>query len=97
VPGFVTDTRLEPGARVVTFGNGMVVRELIIAIDDDQRRVGLNHFGQSLRIREDLRRPADLLPHEAAGAVGATLWCVIHPPIADQSAANSAAVVETFG
>ena len=22
VPGFVTDTRLEPGARVVTFGNG---------------------------------------------------------------------------
>ena len=22
VPGFVTDTRLEPGARIVTFGNG---------------------------------------------------------------------------
>ena len=28
VPGFVKDTRLEPGAiRVVTFGNGVVVRE----------------------------------------------------------------------
>ena len=24
VPGFVTDTRVEPGARIVTFGNGMV-------------------------------------------------------------------------
>jgi hypothetical protein len=30
VPGFVIDTRLEPGARVVTFGNGMVVRETIV-------------------------------------------------------------------
>ena len=26
VPGFVTDTRLEEGARMVTFGNGSVVR-----------------------------------------------------------------------
>ena len=39
VPGFVTDTRLEPGARIVTFGNGMVVRELIVAVDDGERRV----------------------------------------------------------
>ena len=30
VPGFVVDTRLEEGARIVTFGNGMVVRELIV-------------------------------------------------------------------
>jgi hypothetical protein len=34
VPGFVTDTRLEEGARIVTFGNGMVVRELIVDLDD---------------------------------------------------------------
>ena len=27
VPGFVVDTRLEEGARIVTFGNGMVARE----------------------------------------------------------------------
>jgi hypothetical protein len=33
VPGFVVDTRLEPGARVVTFGNGMVVREPIVTMD----------------------------------------------------------------
>jgi hypothetical protein len=39
VPGFVTDTRLEPDARIVTFGNGMVLREPIIAINDDIRRL----------------------------------------------------------
>lgn len=27
VPGFVVDTKLEPGARVVTFANGRVARE----------------------------------------------------------------------
>jgi hypothetical protein len=39
VPGFVTGTRLESGARVVTFGSGAVARELIVAVDDDQRRL----------------------------------------------------------
>src|SRR6476660_1881476 len=34
VPGFVTDTRLERGARIVTFGNGMVLREPIIAVEE---------------------------------------------------------------
>jgi hypothetical protein len=38
VPGFVTDTKLEPGARVVTFANGMVVREPIVTLDDEARR-----------------------------------------------------------
>ena len=34
VPGFVTDTRMEENARVVTFGNGMVAREEIVSVDD---------------------------------------------------------------
>src|SRR6476646_2325236 len=34
VPGFVTDTKIEPGARIVTFGNGMVVRVPIVTLDD---------------------------------------------------------------
>jgi hypothetical protein len=38
-PGFVVDTRLEPGARVVTFFNGAVVRELLVACDDTRRRL----------------------------------------------------------
>ena len=38
-PGFVTDVRLEEGARVVTFGNGLVARELIVSVDDQARRL----------------------------------------------------------
>ena len=30
VPGFVTECRPEPGARVLTFFNGLVVRELLV-------------------------------------------------------------------
>src|ERR1700722_17038264 len=39
VPGFVTDTKLEPGARIVTFVNGMVLREPIVTLDDEARRL----------------------------------------------------------
>ena len=39
VPGFVTDCRLEPGARIVTFANGLVARELIVAVDDASQRL----------------------------------------------------------
>jgi hypothetical protein len=39
VPGFVVDVRLEPGARVVTFGNGSVVTELIVDLDEGGRRL----------------------------------------------------------
>lgn len=38
VPGFVIETMLEDGARIVTFGNGMVVREVVVDIDDARRR-----------------------------------------------------------
>ncbi len=36
--GVLTDTRLEEGARIVTFANGLVLHELIVDIDDAQRR-----------------------------------------------------------
>ena len=39
VPGFVTDTKLEGSVRIVTFGNGRVVREPIVTIDDEARRL----------------------------------------------------------
>ena len=40
VPGFVVDTRLEPGARIVTFGNGpTTIKEPIVTIDDEARRL----------------------------------------------------------
>src|SRR4029450_11553595 len=40
VPGFVVDTVLDGDARIVTFGNGMVIREPIIAIDEEHHSRG---------------------------------------------------------
>src|SRR5688572_21202237 len=45
VPGLVTATRLEAGARIVTFGKGMVVREPIIDVDDGARRIAWSAVG----------------------------------------------------
>lgn len=85
VPGFVTDTRLEPGARIVTFANGMVVREPIVTLDDEQRRLvwtvegGLTrHYNGSAQVFADGSGSrvvwiADLLPDEAADAIGAMM------------------------
>jgi uncharacterized protein YndB with AHSA1/START domain len=39
VPGFVTDTRLDGDARIVTFGNGTVAREILVDCDDTKRRL----------------------------------------------------------
>ena len=86
VPGFVTDTRLEPGARIVTFGNGMVARETIVAIDESQRRIvwsavggSLTHHNGAAQVIADAEGQtkvvwiADLLPDEAAGPVAAMM------------------------
>ena len=83
VPGFVVDTRLEPGGRVVTFGNGMVVREPIIDVNDELRRVAwsaiggpLRHYNASAQVFLNAEHQtsvvwiADLLPDEAAGQIG---------------------------
>jgi hypothetical protein len=83
VPGFVIDTQLAPGERIVTFSNGMIVREPIVDIDDDARRLvwtaivpSLTHYNASVQV---LASPdggasvvwvADLLPNEAAGTIG---------------------------
>ena len=86
VPGFVVDTRLEADARVVTFGNGMVVRELIVDLDDEARRLAwsarggrLSHHNASVQIFADGPRRcrlvwiADLLPNELAGDIRAMI------------------------
>jgi carbon monoxide dehydrogenase subunit G len=39
VPGFVTDTKLDGNARIVTFGNGTVAREILVDCDDTKRRL----------------------------------------------------------
>ena len=85
-PGFVVATRMEDGARVVTFGNGMVARELIVDVDDEARRlvwavVGgrLIHHNASVQVFPDgnggsrLVWIADLLPNELAGDIRAMI------------------------
>src|SRR3954453_7826675 len=39
VPGFVLDTRLDGEARIVTFANGTVARELLVDCDDARQRL----------------------------------------------------------
>jgi carbon monoxide dehydrogenase subunit G len=85
-PGFVTDVKLEPGARVVTFGNGLVARELIVDLDEGARRLvwsasggRLTHHNASAQVfAEDAGRTrlvwiADLLPNELAPAITAMI------------------------
>jgi len=77
VPGFVVDTKLEDGARIVTFGNGTVAKELIVDVDDADRRVvwsvvggRFTHHNASVQVFPDgetksrLVWIADLLPND---------------------------------
>jgi hypothetical protein len=48
-PGFVADTKLEPSARVVTFVNGVTLREPIVSLDDEARRLVWTHEGGRAR------------------------------------------------
>jgi carbon monoxide dehydrogenase subunit G len=86
VPGFVTDCRLEPGARVVTFANGMVARELIVDVDAERRRVAwsvvggrLSHHNASAQVFAEPSGAtrfvwiADLLPNEHAPQVASMI------------------------
>lgn len=85
-PGFVVDTKLDGDARIVTFGNGMIARELIVDVGDASRRlvwsvVGgrMTHHNASLQVfadgdsRSRVVWIADLLPNDLAGAVGAMI------------------------
>ena len=76
--GFVTDTRTEGNARIVTFANGMVVREDIVAVDDAARRVAwaivgqqFHHYNGAAQLFDDANGTrfvwtTDLLPDELA-------------------------------
>ena len=38
-PGFVLDTKMDGDTRIVSFANGTVARETLVAIDEDNRRL----------------------------------------------------------
>ena len=85
-PGFVIDTRIEGGARVVTFGNGLVARELIVDVDHGSRRLVWavvggrpTHHNASLQVVAEAERRsrviwiADLLPNELASPIASLI------------------------
>jgi hypothetical protein len=86
-PGFVVDVRLEDDARVVSFRDGRVIRELIVGIDDATRRlayaaVGVperTHHNASMQVfasGESASRLVwitDILPDAAAPPIAANM------------------------
>ena len=82
VPGFVVDCKLEGDWRTVTFGNGLVVRELIVDVDDktcrhswSARGKPLTHHNASIQVFADGDNKcrvvwiADLMPNEVAATI----------------------------
>ncbi len=81
-PGFVIDTHLDGDARIVTFANGAVVRELLVDIDDQARRLAYaavggraSHHNASMQVialgenQSRLVWITDLLPNEVAPVI----------------------------
>ncbi|MBX3561716.1 MAG: SRPBCC family protein [Sphingomonas sp.] len=94
-PGVLTASRMEGASRVVTFANGMVVREYIVDIDDDGRRIvyaavdaGFTHHNGAMQIVPETGTTSrfvwisDFLPDEARAGV---------EPLIDQGTASFAA------
>ena len=98
VPGFVTATELDGDTRIVTFANGSVARERLVALDARHRRLAytiasdrLKHHHASAQIFADgddrcrFVWITDVLPDEIA------------PIIDGQMDAGMAAMKRTFG
>jgi hypothetical protein len=85
VPGFVIDTKLEGSVRIVTFGNGSVVREPIVTIDDEGKRLVWSaegrmtkHYNASVQVLSDGGSTrvvwiADFLPDTARETIAAAM------------------------
>jgi len=84
LPGYVVDTQLDGDIRILTFPSGGVVRELIVAIDDDawrlayaviEGRMPLVHHHASFQVfaegasRSRLVWITDVLPHALAAEI----------------------------
>jgi carbon monoxide dehydrogenase subunit G len=86
VPGFVIDARLDGDARIVTFANGTVARELLVDCDEARRRLvyavvseRMKHYSASAQVLADgearsrLVWIVDVLPHEIALYIGSQM------------------------
>jgi hypothetical protein len=86
VPGFVLDTKLDGDARIVTFANGTIARELLVDCDDARRRLVYAVIGERVKQhsasvqvfadgdgRSRLVWIVDVLPHEIAPYIDAQM------------------------
>ena len=86
LPGRVADARIEEDVRVLTMPDGTEIRELIVAVDHDTRRLAyavvagqklpLTYHHATFEVFADGERSrlvwsTDILPHAMAGAVRA--------------------------
>lgn len=82
VPGFVTACTLDGDARIVTFANGSVAREVLVGCDDARQRLvyainseRLTHYSASVQVIADGEAKCrlvwiiDMLPNELAAYV----------------------------
>lgn len=85
VPGFLRSAVADGEDRIVTFFDGIVVRERIVGVDDSSRRIawtvtgssqGLAHYNASAQVVPVSATQvrfiwiADVLPHAAAAGIG---------------------------
>lgn len=97
-PGFVTDTRLDGDARIVTFANGNVVRERLVDCDEVRQRLAyaiaserMTQHSASIHVMADGANHCrviwitDVLPNEIASYIEA------------QMELGAAAMQQTFG
>lgn len=86
VPGFVLDTKLDGEARIVSFANGTVARELLVDCDDARQRLvyavvseRVTQHSASVQVTADgetrcrLLWTVDVLPHEIAPYIDAQM------------------------
>jgi carbon monoxide dehydrogenase subunit G len=86
VPGFVIDCHLDGDARVVTFADGRMARELLVDIDDKSRRLVYAEPGgrfitrsASVQVFADDAKGSrivwiiDMLPNEFAGLIATNM------------------------
>jgi Polyketide cyclase / dehydrase and lipid transport len=86
VPGFVLDTKIDGEARIVTFANGTVARELLVDCDEARRRLvyaviseRVKQHSASVQVIADGERRCrlvwivDVLPHDIAPYMNAQM------------------------
>jgi hypothetical protein len=86
VPGFVLDTKIDGEARIVTFANGTVARELLVDCDEARRRLvyavvseRVKQHSASVQVVADGERRCrlvwvvDVLPHDIAPYLNAQM------------------------